>query len=53
MYRFIGPDEYGSCQDFHDPGDCGMCCVPRGDAGVMPYDSGTEDIGVDERITAF
>ena len=26
---FVGPDEYGLCRDFHDPGDCEACCVSK------------------------
>ena len=40
VYGFVGPDGYGLCRDCHDLGDCGARCVFRGDAGVMPYESG-------------
>ena len=44
VYWFAGPDGIGLCRDFHDPGDCGACCVSQGDAEVMcvsgmPYES--------------
>ena len=51
VYGFGGLDEYGLCRYF--PGDCELCCVSRGDAGVIPYESGTEGIGVDENSIAF
>ena len=47
-YRFVG-----LCRDIHDPGDCEACCVSRGDAGVMPYESGTGGSSIDENIIAF
>ena len=52
---FVGPDGrgYGLCRDFHDPGDWDACCVSRGDAGVMPYESGTGGSGIDENVIAF
>ena len=53
MYGFVGPDGYGLCRDFHDPGDCGVCCVSRRDAGVMPYESCAGGSGIDENIIAF
>ena len=53
VYRFVGPDEYGLCRDFHDPGDCEACWVSWGDAGVMPYESGTGCSGIDENVIAF
>ena len=46
-------DGYELCQDFHDPGYCGECCVSQGDVGVMLYESGAGGSGIDENIIAF
>ena len=43
VHGFVGPDGYGLCRDFHDPGDWG-------DASVMPYESGAGGSG---NIIAF
>ena len=53
MHGFAGPDGYELCRDFHDPGDFGACCVSRGDAEVMPYESGAGSSGIDRNIIAF
>ena len=53
VYRFAGLDGYELCRDFHDPGDCGACCVSRGDVDVVPYGSGAGDSGIDRNIIAF
>ena len=40
VYGFIEPDDYELCHDLHGPGDCGVYCVARGEAGGPPYWSG-------------
>ena len=41
------------CRAFHDPSECGACCVSRGDAEVMPFESGAGGSDIDKNIIAF
>ena len=34
MHSFVGPDNYKLYHDLHDPDDCGVYCVSRGDIAL-------------------